>query len=43
MFSYYCKNRLNRLLYQKQYYQKSKNKIKEYTHDYYEIKRSFKK
>ena len=36
MFSYYYKNRLNRLSYQKQYYQENKNKIKEYTHDYYE-------
>jgi len=36
MFSYYYKNRLNRLSYQKQYYQENKNKIKENTHDYYE-------
>ena len=36
MFSYYYKNRLNRLSYQKQYYQENKNKIREYTHDYYE-------
>ena len=36
MFSYYYKNILNRLSYQKQYYQENKNKIKEYTHDYNE-------
>ena len=36
MLSYYHKYRLNRLCYQKQYYQDNKNKIKEYTHDYYE-------
>jgi hypothetical protein len=36
MFSYYYKNGLNRLSYQKQYYQENENKIKEYTHDYNE-------
>ena len=35
LLSYYHKNRLNRLCYQKQYYQDNINKFKEYTHEYY--------